>query len=840
MSMFFISRAGEDREWGQWVAQVLQSAKHEYFLQDHDIQFGNDFVEKMKAAMEMCDHVIAVLSAHYLEKPHTKAEINTAYALDPTGEKRMLLIVRVSDCEIPKLFTRFVYVDLRVRDEAAKRMLLARIDGTRPTRKATYRTFISKLPTVDPTLIGRDDQLAFLDHSWSDPATNFVQIIAAGGTGKTALVDKWFRRHIEEATVFGWSFYSQGTSESRQTSSDPFFADVLKFFDITVEPTASVYAKAEALARHMREEPVLLILDGVEPLQDSSGALRDQALKALLQELATRNQGLVVCTTRVRITDVPDDEPRTRSIDLDNLDPVHGAEYLRKLGVQGNEDELRKASSDYANHALALTLLGTYLVDFCNADVRRRVEIPKLIVDEVKQGAHARHVMEAYWRMFKGQAESKVLRGLSFFDRPAEPAALKLVMPAMTDLQYRAALKRLRQARLVLNDNPSDAIDCHPLIREHFAGAMRSTVRKAFREGHLRLYGHYRTQAPDLPDTLEEMTLLFHAVYHGCRAGHHQEALDEVYHNRIYQGKNARLPLKLGAFGTDLSLLVNFFDSPWSRPVPTLSPAAKTWLTNNAAFALRAIGRLSDAVTPALMFAKSAMKDSTDAAIAYGNLSELYLSLGNLVEAIDAARIAVDIAERSGSVYERVLKRTTLANALHQSGAFNDSTALFREAELLVVQMHASLFLFPGYLYCDLLLTRGLLAEVIERATASLQIAQQRQHPLDIGLDHLSLGRAYTSGSPESTTHLDRAVDFLRRAGTLDMLPRALLARGTPDDLEEVYTIASRSGMRLFLADYHLAKGNLDEAERLINETGYHRRDPELAALRRKLQGEKQ
>ena len=38
--------------------------------------------------------------------------------------------------------------------------------------------------------------------------------------------------------------------------------------------------------------------------------------------------------------------------------------------------------------------------------------------------------------------------------------------------------------------------------------------------------------------------------------------------------------------------------------------------------------------------------------------------------------------------------------------------------------------------------------------------------------------------------------------------------------------------MRLHLADYHLAKGNLAEAEALINATGYHRRDRELAALR--------
>jgi hypothetical protein len=31
---------------------------------------------------------------------------------------------------------------------------------------------------------------------------------------------------------------------------------------------------------------------------------------------------------------------------------------------------------------------------------------------------------------------------------------------------------------------------------------------------------------------------------------------------------------------------------------------------------------------------------------------------------------------------------------------------------------------------------------------------------------------------------------------------------------------STRSGMRLYLADYHLACGNLEEAEALINETG--------------------
>jgi hypothetical protein len=488
---FFISRAGEDREWGLWIAEVLRDAGYPYFLQDHHMGLGDNIFERTREELEKSRHIIAVFSPDYLRKEHTRREMNAGCSRDASGTQRTLLIVRVRECEIPIDLAALVNLDLRERDEQAKRMLLAKITGERPSVKAAgYRAFTGKLPTVDPTLIGREQQLAFLDRAWSDPAANFVQIIAAGGTGKTALADKWFRAHIDEATVFGWSFYSQGTSEDRQTSSDPFFAEVLTFFGITAPATASVYAKAEAIAQRLREDRVLLILDGIEPLQDSRGALRDQALKALLQELATKNKGLVLCTTRVRIEDVPDDDPRALSIDLDNLDPEHGAEYLRHFQVEGTEQELREASAEYGNHALALTLLGSYVADFCDGDVRRRVEIPALMVDDVKQGAHARRVMEGYARMFTGKPELDILRALGYFDRPAEPAALKLVLPEIPDRTYHAALKRLRDARLILTADPTALIDCHPLAREHFADVMRTTAPDAFRGGHSRLYDY--------------------------------------------------------------------------------------------------------------------------------------------------------------------------------------------------------------------------------------------------------------------------------------------------------------------------------------------------------------
>lgn len=755
-----------------------------------------------------------------------------------------LMFFRLDHADIPGLYSIDGYQDISTmsdRDVAAAILQRARVPGS----SSTHRAFTSKLPLVDPTLIGREKWLAALDAAWSDSATNFLQIIASPGTGKTALVDKWFRRHLRETTIFGWSFYSQGTSLDRQTSSDPFFADIIRWFHIDIPPTASIYAKAEAIACHLREQRVLLILDGVEPLQEADGMLRDSALKALLQELATANEGLVVCTTRVRM-DIPDDAPRALSIELDDLTQEQGAGYLRTLGVVGEEDELQKASGEYWNNALALTLLGTYLADFSEGDVHRRVEIAKLMAEDAPHGKYARRVITAYEKMFAGKPEDAILRALGYFDRPAESAALKLVLPEMDDRKYRAALKRLHQARLILTTEPSQPIDCHPLVREHFAG-------RATPEGHAYLYEYYKNQAVHRPDTLEEMTPLFYAVYHGCQAGRHQEALENIFRDRILRSDHeAYLFRKFGAFGTALSLLSNFFEIPWTKAVATLSMANSSWVLSSVAFALRAIGRLRDAVELMRASAEPCVKsgDWENAAERYNNVSELHLTLGNVREAIVAGRQAVDFADRAGIQFLKMVLRTTLAEALHKSGRFAEAADLFDEAEQLQADREPDrpiLYSLSGYRYCEFLLGRGEALEVLRRA--SLTLPWETERLLAIGLDQLSLGCAHPLGSTEAAYHIDQAVDFLRRAGQIQYPPVGLLARGRPHDIDEAFRIAVGSGMRLYLADCHLAgtrlaltagdltpaRAHLGRAEGLVRETGYHSRDSDLRHLRAEL-----
>ncbi|WP_410961743.1 hypothetical protein, partial [Salmonella sp. SAL4457] len=72
------------------------------------------------------------------------------------------------------------------------------------------------------------------------------------------------------------------------------------------------------------------------------------------------------------------------------------AKLLRTLGVKGDQAELRSASDEFGGHCLALTLLGSYLTDAYNGDVRRRKEVSGRLGHDERQGVHARKVMESY------------------------------------------------------------------------------------------------------------------------------------------------------------------------------------------------------------------------------------------------------------------------------------------------------------------------------------------------------------------------------------------------------------------------------------------------------------
>ena len=428
-----------------------------------------------------------------------------------------------------------------------------------PGQRGPEKISLARLPVTGRELFGREEDLGFLDAAWVDPQVNVVTVVAWAGVGKSTLINRWLRRMAHDQyrsaeLVFGWSFYRQGTS-GEASSADEFLDAALAWFGDPDPRRGTAWEKGERLARLIAPRRSLLVLDGLEPLQTAPGSqegrLREPSVQALLRELAAFSRGLCVITTRLPVADLADHEdssaPRR---ELEHLTSDAGALLLGALGVKGPETELRRASEEFRGHCLALTLLGSYLSDAYQGDIRYRQEVLGHLAHDVRQGAHARKVMASYQNWWGEGPELSALRLLGLFDRPAEekaiaallkPPAIPGLTESLTNLsprEWQMLLGRLRRARLLAGEDPHQPgqLDAHPLVREYFGDQLHSQRTAAWQEANRRLYHYYRALAPQLPDNFAEMEPLFLAVICGCNAGVFREALHEVYIPRIQRG----------------------------------------------------------------------------------------------------------------------------------------------------------------------------------------------------------------------------------------------------------------------------------------------------------------
>jgi hypothetical protein len=469
------------------------------------------------------------------------------------------------------------------------RQSLQKMPGSRavtrkpPTRLVPKKISVARLPVTGRDVFGREEDIAFLDRAWANKDVNVVSIVAWAGVGKSTLVNHWLRRMATEhyrcaELIFGWSFYRQGSS-GETSSADEFLDAALAWFGDPDPRLGTGWEKGERLAKLVARRRTLLVLDGLEPLQNppgpQEGRLREPSLQALLRELAAFNTGLCVITTRTPVADIADHE-RTSALrrDLEQLSCDAGAKLLRTLGVKGDEAELGKASDEFSGHSLALTLLGSYLTDAYNGDIRCRSAVSEHLARDVRRGVHARNVMESYQKWLGEGPELSILRMLGLFNRPADEKALGVLLKppvigglteSLTDLsptEWSTILARLRRARLLAGEDPRDPghLDTHPLVREYFGEQLRSQRTEAWKECNRRLFYYYQANAPQLPDTFRDMESLFLAVICGCNAGLFRESLHEVYIPRIQRGNAFFAANVLGARGALLSVLVHFFE----------------------------------------------------------------------------------------------------------------------------------------------------------------------------------------------------------------------------------------------------------------------------------------
>jgi tetratricopeptide (TPR) repeat protein len=677
----------------------------------------------------------------------------------------------------------------------------------------------------------------------------------------------------------------------------------------TLSPWDKGRLLADAVARE-RERTLLILdgIEPLQyPPGPMGGQLRAPGVQSLLKHLARKansefrsqksegNNCLCLVTTREPLTDLADFQRREGSpwgsvlrVDLGNLTDEAGAALLHHTGanragaaeIKPDDKELLAASREVDGHALTLNLLGRFLARAHGGDIRRRDLVKFEEADREEQGGTTFKMLTAFENWFSRGSEIyrqqlAVLHILGLFDRPADAGCInvlrsppvvegltdplfttrlnaesgQVVVEPLLDEDWNAATSSLAEFGLLTihtNDDGERLLDCHPLIREHFAHQLRKTAGGLWQIAHKKLFGFLSncrelttltTIKGVLPANLRERMIqdlqpLYHAIFHGCEAGMHQLVFDEVYWSAIARGKDYYSTKRLGLWSSDLKALASFFEQPWHNPTSSLQRSDRALLLSIVAFDLQALGRFGEAPDPL----RASIRICTEAgecggaANFLGNLCLLELSLGQIGKCREDAEEALRYANLSGDYFRQVVAQAELANALHQAGNREASWQHFMAAEKLQAQKESGypvLYAPRGFWFCDLYLAdaeiiawqrvlgiHGAQSEltlppelvrilqdcddVKQRATITIGWAMPHDYALDLALDSLTLARttlyrAAISVGPTSDKareliaarqQSDAATGYFRRAGFSNEIPTNLHSRALLSFLE--------------------------------------------------------
>src|SRR3954468_913660 len=102
---FFVSHAGRDTGWAEWLAWQLQQAGYSVELGVWDWAPGEDFVARMSAALEWADRLLAVCTEAYFASAFGGAELRAAFVGQAKAEAEGRIVpVVVEPVTLPPLY----------------------------------------------------------------------------------------------------------------------------------------------------------------------------------------------------------------------------------------------------------------------------------------------------------------------------------------------------------------------------------------------------------------------------------------------------------------------------------------------------------------------------------------------------------------------------------------------------------------------------------------------------------------------------------------------------------------------------------------------------------------
>lgn len=703
----------------------------------------------------------------------------------------------------------------------------------------------------DAAFIGRTEAMDTLNRWVRDPAVRIVGVCAVGGAGKTALVGHWLKQtagwrglNRNFAGLFGWSFYQNQDSKE-------FLRELLEWaheaFNWPQPGSDERRLRTEAV-RLLREKPVVLVLDGLEVLQEERGETQegvrhgtflDADLRGLLHDLCEEADctSLAVLTSRFTFADL-DRHLGTafHQLELPGLEDDQGAELLRRLSVGGPDRDRREVSRRLDGHPLALRVFNEALPE---AERARSLQFLELVftTGEVPEGSTLGGKLHRLLKFYEKRLPRDTVRLLSVVALFRTPVAEEMILhlarklygskkkrPLPDDAARVRSLSGLH-LRGILSREPlhgsQDGLGyaCHPILRDHFRSVLLGS-------GLARRAADMLAGKPAAirPRSVQEIEPILLAIEILLLAGQVRVAND-LYQGRLERGELFKwLPALREGMICALGFVQNA-DRRKNLEEKLSRRALAFYLYEVAIFASHS----GDYNTSLPFYHESYERQGSgeenvsDKSVNQRNMAALYVFQGKAVLAEQAASRALELAYQLREWQDLCDSFATYGWTLTLSGRLSEATEALARANALEKKYNSNgheLYSIRGIYWAELHLRGGLTSLTAKRTKANLGICQRHGWNHIIVSCHRVLAvTALAEGNLEDArAALEQAEAISQQGQILFELAQAhltggglALARGDASAAQrraaEALDLAGPRGMRMIQADALVLRG---------------------------------
>ncbi|HQR35081.1 MAG TPA: FxSxx-COOH system tetratricopeptide repeat protein, partial [Blastocatellia bacterium] len=349
----------------EWIAWQLEEAAFSVVIEAWDFRPGGNFALDMHRAASQSERTIAVFSPDFLDAVYVHPEWAAAFAQDPTGERRILVPVKVRECKPDGLLRQMSYIDLiGAPEDEAKRLLLEGVNRDRakpatapafprvapaaiPERAIAERpNFPGAFPPVwriprelNPHFVGRDELLADIRQTLlAGQAAALTALHGMGGVGKTQLAAEYAYAHRANYEAVWWLNADTETTMANDLAA---FARAL---DLPEKDAREIPLIVAAVLRWLSGNADWLLIYDNAP--DAA------AVRGFLPQ--ARN-GHVIVTSRD-----PNWRGLAQPLEVKTLDAAAGAQFLLERTGQTDSAAAEELAKELGGLPLALEQAGAY------------------------------------------------------------------------------------------------------------------------------------------------------------------------------------------------------------------------------------------------------------------------------------------------------------------------------------------------------------------------------------------------------------------------------------------------------------------------------------------------